>query len=45
MHQCHDYDGKVECREYKAGDLVRIHHAGTGESLEIGVALGGACAH
>ena len=25
MHQRHDYDGKVQRREYQAGDLVWIH--------------------
>ena len=25
MHQRHDYDGKVQRREYQAGELVWIH--------------------
>ena len=26
MHQCHDYDGKAQRRDYQALDLVWIHN-------------------
>ena len=32
MHQRHDYDGKVQRREYQAGELVWVHDVTLGRN-------------